>query len=180
MKKIVTNGIVLVLAVCVALLIRAKIQRFTVPQNGMYPTIPAGTTQWLIKKRFTTAELNRGDIVVFDAKHEGKNYNFVWRIIGLPGEKISINEQELTIDGTVIERVHQRTEGMLEIYEERVQNRRYEVAYDSSAAAGNRLGGDLVVPEGHFYLLGDNRYNALDSRYIGPIPIQNIFAIFNP
>jgi signal peptidase I len=62
---------------------------YKVPQNGMFPTIDAGETLVGQRKPYGSVnDVQRGDIVVFTVKQGGKDVDFIWRVIGLPGEEV--------------------------------------------------------------------------------------------
>lgn len=88
--------------------------------------------------------IKRFDIVVLKTNNE----YLIKRVIGLPGEKVMYKDNRLYIDGKIIEEDfnHAETQDVEEI----------------------------EVPEGEYYVLGDNRVNSTDSRKIGAIPINNI------
>ena len=177
MKKHLPSIILVLVIIGVALGVRAKIQRFTIPQNGMYPTLPAGTSHWVIKNSFDSAsDILIGDIVLFNALHANNTYTFVWRVVALPGDRVVINSDEIQINGTKLNRELVRTEDEFEIFLESLGEISCEVAYDTAAAEENRIGCDLTVPDGHIFVLGDNRYNAIDSRYLGTIPVADVFG----
>ena len=178
MKKLISNVLLTVVIIGIALVLRAKFERFTVPQNGMYPTLPAGSTHWVTKSRYEISDVLLGDIVVYEGSHDSKIYNFVWRVIALPGDEVSIDADNIEINGVRLERKFVRSEGSLKIYSETRGGQNYEVAYDANAPVENRIGCSLTVPDDHIFVLGDNRYNALDSRYHGPVAVKKVFGKF--
>lgn len=97
------------------------------------------------------SEPQRGDIVVFEPPHKEKEF-FIKRIIGLPGEKIKLNH------------------GYVEIFnDEYPEGMRLEENYLNSKNIGNtrsdaRGYSEFLVPEGHYFVLGDNRSSSNDSR----------------
>ena len=181
MKKHLFSIVLLLAVISVALAFRSNFQRFTIPQNGMYPTLPAGSTHWVTMSRTTSGrDMSVGDIVLFKALHANKTYTFVWRVVAMPGDRVVIESDKIQINGTQINRKLVRKENQLEIFAEDLGEKSFEVAYDSAAAEDSRIGCDLIVPDGHVFVLGDNRYNALDSRYLGAIPINDVFGKLNP
>jgi signal peptidase I len=101
--------------------------------------------------------VERGDIVVFDPPNDDKPY--IKRIIGLPGDEISFRDGSVFVNGVQVNEAH--------ITE--------ETNCPTSACREA-----IVVPEGHVYVLGDNRNSSEDSRYFGPVKIDAIIgkAIF--
>lgn len=126
-----------------------------IPSTSMLPTLKIND-RLLIEKvgyRFTSPE--RGDIVVFSPtetlRKNGYDQAFIKRVIGLPGETISVSGGVVTVDGEAL------TENYLAD----------EPDYDF---------GPVTVPEGHYLVLGDNRNNSYDSHYWGFLPRQNIIG----
>ena len=101
--------------------------------------------------------VERGDIVVFNPPIDDKPY--IKRIIGLPGDEISFQDGHVWVNGT-------------EVIEDHIVK---ETTCPTSACRES-----IIVPEGHVYVLGDNRTSSEDSRYFGPITIDSIIgkAIF--
>jgi signal peptidase I len=149
-----------------------------VPQNGMYPNIPR--SKRFLCKRYpyeTVSEIKRGDIIVFKAEWEdGKQYDFIWRVVGLPGESIIIQDKKITINGNDLKLEEVRKEGDYVIYKETNGDAIYEVAYFKKRDHENLKDVQYDIPENHVFVLGDNRDNASDSRKAGTIPFDSIIA----
>jgi len=151
------------------------ITSYKVPQEGMYPTIPAGTRIFVNRRPYSkSSSVRRGDVIVFVRTQDGKRYNYIWRVIGIPGDRIAIEADKVTLNGQALKRNNVRTEGKLTIYQEIIDGNTYEVAYNSSAPLSSRPNASMVVPSDEFFVLGDNRYNAVDSRYFGCVSFKAI------
>src|SRR5207244_6644075 len=86
--KIATSSIVVV-AIALFLIKRFVIGYYLIPQNGMYPTLGAGSILFALKQPCSDpSRVKRGDIVVFIREQNGKRYNYIWRVVALPGEKV--------------------------------------------------------------------------------------------
>jgi signal peptidase I len=96
------------------------------------------------------AEPERGDIIVFESV-EGGSEDLIKRIVGVPGDRISVRGGKLMVDG--------------EPQREPYVNRRFP---DRSFYA------PTTVPEDHVFVMGDNRANSRDSRFFGPVPEKKI------
>src|SRR3954462_6003746 len=73
---------------------------YRIPQNGMYPGLPAGSRLFTARRAYShPSSVKRGDIVVFVRQENGQSYNFIWRVVALPGEKVDTSGQSLTING---------------------------------------------------------------------------------
>ena len=179
MKKYLFKILLAIVVIGIALIVRSKFERFTIPQNGMYPGLPAGTTRWVVKSSFESVDdLNIGDVVVFQLDSDQGKFNYVWRVIAFPGDQVSIENELIQVNGATVARKYLRTEGSFKIFEETHGEKSYEVAYDLDAAQTNRRGCQLTVPNEHVFLLGDNRYNAADSRYHGAVSVKDVFGKF--
>lgn len=112
-----------------------------VPSSSMVPTLEVGNFEIANKLHYFFKEPERGDIVIFyrdnDVEYEKL---FTKRVIGLPGDKVKINNGILYIN-----------------------NIAYHEPYLQSDAGENFK--EIVVPENSYLMLGDNRYNSADSRY---------------
>jgi signal peptidase I len=176
-KKLVGNVIVFVGIIGVALLVKSKYERFTIPQNGMYPNYPANSSLWVTKPGYESIEEVRlGDVIVFRRELNGLNYNYIWRVVGLPGDHVLIETDQVTRNGVLLHHEPERSERGVTIYVEHNGDASYEIAYDSSADEDARRGLDIVVPEGEILVLGDNRFAARDSRYDGTVAFESIIG----
>jgi signal peptidase I len=180
-------------------------QNFVIPSGSMEKTLLVG--DHLVVDRITLAppakwmplvhyrEPRRGDIVVFikpvpDLDAEGKpQYLFlVKRLIGVPGDHIHLNNGIVVING-VAQNPPKEGEisptGDLEFLDEfpsvpptpdRGATEAWSVDFPNHIE-----GGDLVVPPGKYFMMGDHRHNSLDSRYWGFVPRENIVGrpLFN-
>ena len=131
-----------------------------------------GTKVWALN------DPQRGDILVF--KYPDKpNVNYIKRVVGLPGDKIAYSNKKVTINGDVLNyEVAAETFDKL-LLKETVGSVTHDIQVDNA-----RFGpvGEWEVPEGHYFVLGDNRDNSLDSRVWGFVPEANLvgkaFAIW--
>jgi signal peptidase I len=174
-KKIVTWGAIAVLMVILAIK-TFFIGYYRIPQNGMYPGLPAGSSLFTAKRAYSgVSSVRSGDIVVFVREENGQRYNYIWRVVALPGDRVEASGEALTINGQPVQREHVReVEGRI-IFREQLGDGAYEVAFDTSPRS---LPPDssLTVPPDHFFVMGDNRFDARDSRYFGPIAFSAIIG----
>lgn len=165
-------------AVVIALFVMTfLIQAFRIPSGSMEDTLQVG--DHLLVKKFTYGirnplnreqrflrlrEPSRGDIIVFDYP-EDPSLDYIKRLVGLPGEKIEIVDKQVFIDGEPLEEpyvVHKDPS----IY----PNAAY-VPYQNRTRDNF---GPVVIPEGEYFMLGDNRDFSADSRSWGPLPERYI------
>jgi signal peptidase I len=168
---------VIVLGLASAVIIRLFFGWYaTIPQNGMYPGMPAGS--YFVTKKHpyqNVTEIQRGDVVTFTRTENGRTYEFVWRVVGLPGDDLIVAKDSVSINGQTLRQEPVREENEFRIVREWNGEASYEVAYDKSVDYDEPLPfASCKVPADHVFLLGDNRNQAQDSTYLGPIPFTSI------
>jgi signal peptidase I len=152
------------------------IDYYRIPQNGMYPGLPAGSVFFTAKRPYSDASrVKRGDVVVFVREENGQRYNYIWRIVALPGERIEASGASLVINGQAVERRRLREADGKVMFREHIGDISYEVAFDQQPAS---LPPDasVTVPADQFFVMGDNRFGARDSRYFGTISFSSIIG----
>jgi len=161
-----------------------------VPTGSMKPTILEGDVVWHnklaydLKFPFTNIrllELNepkRGDIVVVNSSTAQKR--LIKRLIGLPGDEISIYNNELAVNGVTAHydlfskneldhiRLSDRDPGTYAI--EQIEGFPSHAVHARSLAISNYPTYRTIVPENHYFLMGDSRDNSADSRFYGSFP----------
>jgi signal peptidase I len=151
--------------------------KYRIPQEGMYPSLPAGSTLWVKKGAYKSIdEVRRGDIILFRFMKDDEPHDIIWRVIGLPGDVITVKDSSVVLDGKTLHHRRIREEAEHMIYSERNGDAEYLVAYQKEVKAGRRLPVSLMVPEGEVFVLGDNRDNAADSRYLGTVSFESIIG----
>ena len=138
----------------------------------------------VIDGRILGSEPERGDVVVFKKPSDNET-DYIKRLIGLPGDRIQVMDGVLHINGEPVprERVGEATDRDLfntatfQVYRETLPNgRQYEI-WEASDADHLDNTPEYVVPEGHFFFMGDNRDNSRDSRVlydVGYVPLDNL------
>jgi signal peptidase I len=162
-----------------------------VPTGSMKPTIMEGDRIFVnklaygLKVPFTTIHLahwntpHRGEIVVFNSPKDGTR--LVKRVVGLPGDTILMLNNQLTVNGQRVEydnvdpsvtKWMPANNGNI-FAEEELADHKHAVM-SSPLQPAMRTFGPITVQQGEYFMLGDNRDNSADSRYIGPVPLDNI------
>ncbi len=162
------------------LVIRSFIfEPFRIPSGSMMPTLLQGDYIFVkkysyglrlpvIEKKFIeTGQPARGDVVVFRLPSE-PNVNYIKRVIGLPGDEIVYSDHRLTVNGVSVPLQADPGGKFPQVVRETLGAREHDIMITEPDR--NVLDGRYRVPEGHFFMMGDNRDNSRDSRYIGAIP----------
>jgi len=165
-----------------------------VPSSSMRPTIIEGDRVLINKLAYDVqlpfvyesvyrhADPQRGDIVVFESERSGKR--LIKRVIGLPGDQVAMLDNRVILNGELLRYQPDGFDRNLPVYSESL---RQCIAGSRCTAHQVRLGNDggynpraglsgLRVPMGHYLVLGDNRANSADSRYIGFVPRDEIIG----
>jgi signal peptidase I len=139
-------------AIVIAMLVRGYVaEARIIPTSSMEPTIRVEDRVWVDKVMFRFSELERGDVVVFwPPGNVSEKYPFIKRIIGLPGETVSIVGGTVYINHTPLQEDYARN--------------------------WNGSYGPAIVPQGHYFLMGDNRPKSQDSRSWGFVKQADIFG----
>jgi signal peptidase I len=149
---------------------------YRIPQNGMAPALSQGSLLFARLSPYKSiAEVKRGDVVVFDQVFEGNVHKFMWRVVGLPGDRLQMDRHDLWLNGERVRHESILDDGEYIRYLETISQTPYIVLYERNTEHP-RLPANIVVPAGHLFVLGDNRHQAIDSTYFGPIPFEAIVA----
>ncbi|WP_336885154.1 signal peptidase I [Caldalkalibacillus salinus] len=143
------------LSIAVAIALGIRIFLFApivVDGTSMLPTLEDGEKILVNKVMYHLDEPQRGDILVFHAEH-GKDW--IKRVIGEPGDTVEVRDDQLYINGEPIEERY---------LEDKLLQTSGILTHDFQT----------TVPEGHIFVMGDNRQNSRDSRSIGAIPIDDV------
>ena len=198
-KKIIDNVKTLFYALLIALFIRSFFfQPFYIPSSSMEPNLLIGDRLFVSKysygysqhsfpfspKIFTGRILKkipkRGDVVVFKTPADNRT-DYIKRLIGLPGDKVQIINKDLYLNGIKIEKKQVETSLNIncggeilkvDAYEETLPNGiKYLAVYRKDAAMINS--DEFIVPNEHYFFLGDNRDCSKDSRFLSSVGYVN-------
>lgn len=126
-----------------------------IPSGSMEPTLQIGDRLLVDKIVFKFSDIKRGDLVIFapppEAQVSGNTNDLIKRVIGLPGDTIEIKDGDVLINDLPLEEPYIAQ----------------QPSYDF---------GPSTIPEGAFFVMGDNRNNSFDSHSWGYLPTENIIG----
>ena len=128
---------------------------FRIPARSMEPTIPEGSVIFASAWAYIAGEPAVGDVVVFRYPPD-PSIHYVKRIVALAGDTISIEACRVRLNGRILSEPYAVTEG---------PDQYGSCAFDP-----------VQVPDGNYFVLGDNRLNSEDSRYWGFVPEANLYG----
>lgn len=178
------------------------IEPFQIPSESMVPTLEVG--DFILVNKFSygirlpivrtkvidVSDPKRGDVMVFFPPH--KDQYFIKRVIGLPGDTVKVKDNVVTVNGEEMTQEFMSIDeesdrhcaaflGKHEVFKETFGDE-VHVVRKCVASRNYAHEGVWKVPEGHYFMMGDNRNNSSDSREWGPVPEKRIvgkaFAIW--
>ncbi len=194
-SKIIDNLKTLLIALFIAVIIRSLLfQPFYIPSSSMEPTLLVGDRIFVSKytygyskhsfpfsppilnKRIFSSEPKYGDLIVFKTPSDNRT-DFIKRLVGLPGDKIQIKNGDLLINQEKVEKEEMLNDFEIKCGGENIDvklfneilpnNIKHTVVYNK---IGSMVNSDLyIVPEDHYFLLGDNRDCSRDSRFLSSV-----------
>jgi signal peptidase I len=160
-----------IIAVILALFIRTfVIQAFKIPSGSMIPTLQVGDhilvnkfiygvkIPFINKTLIPVGSPKRDDVIVFIYPEDTRK-DYIKRVIGLPGEELKMMNKKIYINSELYEDKYGRFDDS--------RSHVWDTAYI-------KQGEPLKIPEGHLFVMGDNRDNSQDSRYWGFVPLENV------
>jgi signal peptidase I len=167
-------------------------QPFVIPTSSMHNTLLTGDHLIVDKLAYAPAgefskhilpytEVKRGDIIVF--RHPILlQEDYVKRAIGIPGDHIKLVNKQLYLNGKAVDEPYViHIFNNTDPYRDNFPDAEFELTPNAEMNAratemlrDNVVNGELVVPPGFYFAMGDNRDNSLDSRYWGLVPRENI------
>ena len=167
------------------------IEPFQIPTGSMIPTLNVGDFILVNKyaygirlpvigtKIISVDDPERGEVMVFIPPHENKYY--IKRVIGLPGDTVRYENKTLFINGEEIQKeyienitVNTSIGGLAGTLSSETLGSVVHSTQHIDVAGDRRLRTTWVVPNGHYFMMGDNRDNSADSREWGPVSEENI------
>lgn len=155
----------IVIAVVLVFLIRWLLfAPFIVDGESMQPNFKTNERIIVNKILYDIREPKHGEVIVFHVPSQGRD--FIKRVIGVPGDTVQIEGDTVLINGT-------------EVYESYIidailEKHNNNQLYNTESNFPNQYVTENTVPDGHVFVLGDNRSNSTDSRDIGFVPYEDI------
>ena len=167
------------------------VEPFRIPSGSMMPTLLVGDfilvnkyaygirLPVLNRKVYELGAPERGDAVVFRFPKDPR-VDYIKRVVGVPGDHVVYRDKTLLINGKKVAQIPAGTyigtgSGLsmsgASMRREILGNVEHDILV---APRVNGVTADVVVPEGHYFVMGDNRDNSNDSRYWGFVPDQNL------
>ena len=159
---------------------------FQIPSGSMIPTLQIGDFILVNKyeyglrlpvlgtKILSVNEPERGDVMVFK-EPRNPNVNFIKRVIGIPGDKVVYQDKQLIINGNPVKQefTAELKDGVnsYQLFDEIIDGKTHTIRKDTYRKSKE---GSWVIPEGYYFMVGDNRDHSNDSRYWGLVPEKNI------
>jgi len=194
-NSIIDNFKTLFYALIIAIIIRSLLlQPFYIPSSSMEPNLLVGDRLFVTKYsygyskhsfpfspnifsgRFLFSKPNRGDVVVFKTPADNRT-DYIKRLIGLPGDEIQFIDGDLYINNNQVLKTSIKSNDNVfcgndkinvNFFEEKLTNgRTYKAAYRSKHSFKNS--DKFLVPENHYFFLGDNRDCSKDSRFLSEV-----------
>jgi signal peptidase I len=149
LKKVwIALGAVMMLVIAAFVIFNSYYSFYRVIGDSMEPTLKDGGI-YLVRKGVKS--IHRGDIIVFRVKNEKSAH--ISRVIALPGERVAIFDNSVFINGRMLSEPYAQPP-----------------YFDIQDVEG------FTVPEGHYFVLCDERVEGYDSRHFGPVPQENIIG----
>jgi signal peptidase I len=163
------------------------LQAFVVPTSSMEDTVLIGDHMFVDKLAYSPpgpvskrllpyTPVKRGDVIVFKYPINPRE-NYIKRVVGIPGDRIKVVNKDLYLNGNKVSEpyvVHKTN--YTDSYRDNFPSEPNTMLYDPARRMleENVKNGEVVVPPDHYFAMGDNRDNSLDSRYWGFVPRENI------
>ncbi len=204
-NNFISNFKSIIYAIIIALVIRSFVaEPFNIPSGSMKPNLLVGdfifVSKWtygyskhslpfslpIIPKKIFNKFPERGDIVIFKTPQDNRT-DYIKRVIGLPGDKIKIQQGQIIINDSLI--IRKKLDDFIDNddsayitrirkYKEYFFEREIEILdiTDQGIVDNTAI---YEVPSGHFFVMGDNRDNSQDSRFknlVGYVPFENLIG----
>ena len=170
-NSLLDYAVIAVVAIGLALVIQAYLVKpYRIPSPSMVDTLEIGDRVLVNRVVYHLKELEHGDVVVFRWPRN-RDVVFIKRVVGLPGDRLQAKDGKLYVNGVAQEEpyVH-KTNGVTD-----PTNPSGTIAGTTMAQPWG-LSEEYTVPQGDYFMMGDNRTNSDDSRVWGPVPENDLIG----
>ena len=177
--------------ILLVLVIRSFIaEPFRIPSASMLPTLHIG--DFILVNKFSygirlpvlnskildTGSPERGDVIVFRYPQQPE-IDYIKRVVALPGDRVGYFDKTLYINGEaqsqqalgIDDEISSQISASSEVFYELIDDHKHMIALETNRPGAE---GEMLVPEGHYFVMGDNRDNSNDSRVWGPVPESHL------
>jgi signal peptidase I len=151
-------------------------QPFSIPSAGMENTVLVGDRVFV--RRSPGVAVQRGDVIAFRYPAD-RSQSFLKRVVGVPGDHVRLVQKVLYVNGTAaLEPYAIHITRYMDPYRDNFPKQPpFHLARPAREMLLHHLAdGEIVVPEGNYFVMGDNRDDSLDSRYWGFVPQADIIG----
>ena len=164
---------------------------FSIPPwySSMLPVLEGGDQIFVTKLGQQNRIPKLEEVVVFEPPIEPQTF-YIKRVIGLPGDEVTLRNGVIILNSVPISRKQLGTKTLwnrdgsggrheftVNLYEEVIGDKKIKITQDTAASLPHAANfGPFTVPPGHFFVMGDNRDHSSDSRMWGPVPVENMIG----
>ena len=171
---------------CIIWFVRSFLyEPFRIPSGSMEPTLYAG--DFILTSKYTygvrlpvlrtkiieTGKVERGDVLVFRYP-VNPALHYIKRVVAVPGDRMRVASGRLWINGAEQPLEFVEKMGDFDVFLERLGGRSHQVQFASDERLRVQLSGEVVIPEGQYFVMGDNRDNSQDSRFWGLVADEHV------
>lgn len=191
MRNLILSLSVALLVVLMLVMRGIAVDIYRIPSGSMLPNLAPGDFVFISKWGYNnksvagipvqskppSVDVEYGQVLVFKYPKNPK-VHYIFRVVGLPGDIVSIDEGNLLLNKEVVPAEILNSTDSVTVFLETIGDVSYNIQYDRKARL-RRPASEFTVPDMHAFVLGDNRDRSNDSRYWGFVPYENIIGILS-
>lgn len=180
----IKNNLLLVLFVLLFIFVKLFfVDIFYIPSSSMEPNLFKG--DYVLVNKFNNfikkeIDIKRGDIIVFKDKDDNSFFSkyLIKRIVGIPGDNISYSDKTLVINENEIINDEVNKSGSVVIKNEHLFGKEHKIQLDNNINRNNDSV-SVYIGDNEFFVMGDNRDNSMDSRFIGVVDKNSVVGKYD-